>query len=89
MQDLLIFVLKGISFYAQAAAGNGVSDAEVNKFVYNGLFKTITNANFDKAVFIADIKKGLELRDRMKKTAGAAVAQISDLPDCCVWSAET
>ncbi|MBI9105800.1 MAG: hydroxylamine reductase [Spirochaetales bacterium] len=89
MQDLLIFILKGISFYAQAASEKGISDAEVNKFVYDGLFKTITNANFDKAVFVADVKKGLKLRDRMKEAAGAAVAEISDLPDCCVWTAAT
>ena len=51
MQDLLIFVLKGISIYSTKARELGIENAKVNKFVYEGLFMTITNANFDKERF--------------------------------------
>jgi len=57
MQDLLMYVLKGISIYSTRARELGVENAEVNKFVVDGLFMTITNANFDKARFIERISK--------------------------------
>ena len=88
MQDLLIFVLKGVSYYAVQAEKLGVNVDAANSFVYNGLFRTITNANFDKAVFIKDVEEGLKLRDQIKAAAEHAGADFSgDLPDCAVWSA--
>ena len=88
MQDLLIFVLKGISYYAVEAEKIGVNINAANKFVYNGLFMTITNANFDKAVFVKEIAEGLKLRESLRKAAIEAGADFSgDLPDCALWSA--
>ncbi|MFA4852363.1 MAG: hydroxylamine reductase, partial [Bacteroidales bacterium] len=58
LQDLLIFVLKGISIYSTKAREKGVEDNEVNKFVFDSLFTTITNANFDKKVFFQRVRKG-------------------------------
>ena len=90
MQDLLVHVLKGISYYAVEAEKLGVDVKDANEFVYNGLFKTITNANFDKQVFIDDVKAGLILRDTIKKAAEDAGADFSgNLPDCALWSAKT
>ncbi|HOY39816.1 MAG: hydroxylamine reductase [Bacteroidales bacterium] len=66
MQDLLIYVTKGISIYATIAREKGIENHEVNKFVFDALFMTITNANFDKAAIIAKIKKGFEIRDLIK-----------------------
>ena len=68
----------------------GVNISEANSFVYDGLFRTITNANFDRAVFVREIKKGLSLRNKIKKAASAAGAEfIGNLPDCAVWSADS
>ncbi|HAK44569.1 MAG TPA: hydroxylamine reductase, partial [Spirochaeta sp.] len=90
MQDLLIHVLKGISYYAVEAEKLGINVSEANSFVYNGLFRTITNANFDKQVFVTAVKEGLKLRDSVKKAAEFAGADFSgDLPDCAVWSADS
>ena len=66
-QDLLIYVLKGISVYSTKARELGIVNKEVDKFVMEGLFATITNANFDKNIFIERIKKGLELREEIKE----------------------
>ncbi|MDW8802991.1 hydroxylamine reductase [Clostridium sp. A1-XYC3] len=66
-QDLLIYVLKGISVYSTRARELGVVNKEVDKFVMEGLFATITNANFDRNVFIERIKKGLQLREEVKQ----------------------
>ncbi|MCB2296956.1 hydroxylamine reductase [Clostridium tagluense] len=90
MQDLLIYVLKGISIYATRARKLGVENQEVNKFVANGLFMTITNANFDKTRFIETITKALELREVIKSellNAGGVIE--SNLPECATWTGNT
>ena len=87
MQDLLMYVLKGISIYSTRARELGVENAEVNKFVVDGLFMTITNANFDKARFIERITKALELRAVIKTelvNAGGVIE--SNLPECATWT---
>jgi hydroxylamine reductase len=66
-QDLLIYITKGISVYGTKARAIGVINKEVDKFIMESLFATITNANFDRDIFIKRIKKGLELREKIKK----------------------
>ncbi|HPE58665.1 MAG TPA: hydroxylamine reductase, partial [Bacteroidales bacterium] len=66
LQDLLMFVLKGISIYSTEARKLGYEDREINKFIFDGLFTTITNANFDRQVFVNRVRKGLELREKIK-----------------------
>ncbi|MGH4118533.1 hydroxylamine reductase [Clostridium sp.] len=87
MQDLLIYVLKGISIYSTKARELGIENEEVNKFVVNGLFMTITNANFDKARFVDTITKGLELREVIKAQLVKAGGVIDEnLPECASWT---
>ena len=52
LMDLLIYVIKGISIYAQSARHHQVDyDREkVDKFVLKGLFSTVTNVNFDRQI---------------------------------------
>jgi len=67
MQDLLIFVTKGISVLANAARKQNYKiDDKINRFVFDSLFVTITNANFDKEAIIEKIRNGLKLRDEFK-----------------------
>ncbi|MEW9097302.1 MAG: hydroxylamine reductase [Clostridiaceae bacterium] len=66
-QDLLIYVVKGIAVYASKGREVGVVNEEVDTFVMESLFATITNANFDRNVFIERIKKGLKLREELKQ----------------------
>ncbi|MFT5872679.1 MAG: hydroxylamine reductase [Clostridium sp.] len=87
MQDLLIYVLKGISIYATRARELGVENKEVNKFVVTGLFMTITNANFSKTRFVEAITKALELREVIKTeliNAGGVID--ANLPECATWT---
>jgi len=77
-QDLLIYILKGISVYSVKGREVGVINSEADKFITEGLFATITNANFDRNVFIARIRKGLQLREELKQQvikAGGNVGQ--------------
>ena len=80
MQDLLLFVVRGIAVYNEALRKEGRSSAQADKFIFDALFVTITNANFDKRAIIEKIKKGLEL----KKDLGSQVT-IESVPDECTW----
>nr|WP_152801168.1 hydroxylamine reductase [Alkalibaculum sporogenes] len=86
LQDLLIYVLKGISIYSMKAKELGFSDNNVDKFIVEGLFATITNANFDKSSFEDNIKKGLAIRDELRnKVTKAGGKTNSDLHDAAIW----
>jgi hydroxylamine reductase len=66
LQDLLIYVLKGISIYGEKAKELGELEKKAGLFIVQSLFSTITNANFDNERFIAQIKEGLKIRDELK-----------------------
>ena len=68
--DLLLFSVRAISIAADALRNNGVviSD-EVNHFITDALFTTITNANFDEKSIIKKFEQGLSLRDKLKLEA--------------------
>jgi hydroxylamine reductase len=66
LQDLLIYVLKGISIYGEKAKELGIFDKKTGLFIAQALFATITNANWDNQRFISLIKKGLKIREELK-----------------------
>ncbi len=89
-QDLLIYALKGLSWAAETARANGarVSD-EAGRFIMYGLFTTITNANFDSAVFYAAVKRALALRDSIledAKKVGWKAENSENIPGAAKWS---
>ena len=80
-QDVLVHVLKGLAVVADAADLDAARlDAE-GLFISQGLFATITNANFDNARFTALIAEAIERRDALKAEFGVE----SDL-DCVNWT---
>jgi len=82
LQDLLVYVVKGISVVAEKA---GTVDKEVGHYVAKGLFTTVTNVSFDDDRLIEIIKQGLVLRDKIKDKYNIA----GDLHDCVIWEAWT
>ncbi len=66
LQDLLIYLMKGMSIRNTKSREPGKYNEEVDKFIMEGLFSTITNANFDKQYFIGKIQQALEIRDELK-----------------------
>ncbi|MFQ5901987.1 MAG: hydroxylamine reductase, partial [Thermodesulfobacteriota bacterium] len=66
LQDMLIYLLKGISIWAVKARELGVNDEEVDLFVVEGLFATITNVNFDDERFVEYINRAFEVRENIK-----------------------
>jgi hydroxylamine reductase len=67
MQDLLIYVCKGLSYVAIEARKQGIDTNEESKFITSALFMTITNANFDNDSIIGAIKECLKYRDNLKR----------------------
>ncbi|NGX27876.1 MAG: Hydroxylamine reductase [Candidatus Anoxychlamydiales bacterium] len=66
LQDVLIYLVKGISMYASRAAFLKASDEEIDLFVIEALFATVTNVDFDDKRFLILIKKGFEIRKKAK-----------------------
>ncbi|MDD5571224.1 MAG: hydroxylamine reductase [Bacteroidales bacterium] len=91
LQDLLIYTLKGISIYSTKAWNAGIENDEINKFIVDSLFMTITNANFDKSRFTEQIKKGIELREKIKNDLEKAGTKLNEpeLHDSAKWKANT
>ncbi|MBL6966850.1 MAG: hydroxylamine reductase [Desulfobacteraceae bacterium] len=91
LQDLLIYVLKGISVYGEKANELGVLDKKWGKFIAEALFSTITNVNWDDQRYISLIKEALKVREAVKDKFLAAYkakngAEFSgDLHDAAVW----
>lgn len=90
LQDLLIYLMKGISKLAICSRKHGDKTPEVNKFITDGLFMTITNVNFDKQRFIKKIEEAFALRENIKNHL--IEKGIKDIPndcDCLTWKAST
>ena len=66
LQDLLIFVSKGVSYFAHIAHQQNISCDFADTFVFEALFMTITNANFNDSKIIEKIKEGQEIREQVK-----------------------
>ena len=79
LQDLLMFLCKGISHYSVRLREMGVERAEVNKFVTDSLFMTITNANFDRDRFITRLNQAIDLRDSTRALFISKGGKIEDI----------
>jgi hydroxylamine reductase len=94
LQDLLIFVLKGISIYGEKLKELGAADRTNDRFIAEGLFATITNANWDNARFTVMIRDGLKRRDQVRTKFLAAFKGKNGrdfdeaLPEAATWFAD-
>ena len=85
MQDLLVYVSKGISAVTTQLRKEGKSvSAAVNQMVTLNLFITITNANFDEEMIFARILDTLRCKEELLKQ----VADQDALPAAAFWYAE-
>lgn len=84
MQDLLVYVTKGISAVTTQIRAEGKQiDKNINHLITLNLFTTITNANFDKDVIVERIKTTLKVKENLLKK----VSDKSALPSAALWSA--
>ncbi len=90
LQDLMIYVLKGISFYALKGRQMGIELKRIDRFTSDALFMTITNVNFEQARFTGKIKEGLVLRDELRSRIVAAGGIIEGaIPEAASWWGDT
>ena len=70
--DLLLFVVRGISVVADQLRQHSLPvKKDVDNFIVDALFCTITNANFDDESIMKRIDKGLVIRNDLKHQAFA------------------
>lgn len=85
MQDLLVYVTKGLSAVTTALRKQGEEIApEINHRITLNLFITITNANFDKEAIVACIRETLEVKRELLRR----VVQPELLPEAAHWTAD-
>lgn len=88
LQDLIVYLDKGLSLLNDHLRRNGSSSDEVDRFIVRSLFMTITNANFDKQRIVDTIYEGLELRDDLKQRTAATNCGCSMMKmDALNWTA--
>ena len=82
MQDLLIYVTKGLSAVTTRLRAEGKEiSAEVNHLVVQNLFVTITNANFDREAIAARVAETLAVKERLL----GELLDRSGLPEAALW----
>ena len=85
MQDLLVYVSKGLSAVTTRLRQQGTAvSSDVNHLITLNLFITITNANFDKDAIVARICETLAVKADL-------LAQVGDpdtLPEAARWTAD-
>lgn len=85
IQDLLLFVTRGIAFYNNELREEGKAQKDADKFVTDALFISITNANFDYEAIKSKVKEGLELKSKL---ASLLSKQPASLPEECRWNGD-
>lgn len=90
LQDLLIYTTKGVALYSSILRKEGKVSQEINRYLINSLFITITNANFDDNAIIEEIRKGIKIRKELdlllNEENKKEVEKFSHLVN---WQAET
>lgn len=82
MQDLLVYVSKGLSAVTTVLREKGREiPEEVNHLITFNMFATITNANFDKEMIKARIAETLEVRKKLIEE----VSEKKMLPEAALW----
>jgi len=66
LQDVLVQVAKSIGWYAHKQE---TADRNIDHFLLEALFTTVTNVNFDPETLAVMIRKGLELNDALQAKA--------------------
>ena len=86
LQDLLVYALKGIAFWGEKARAAGKKDSEIDRFMIEGLFTTVTNVDFDAEDIAKTLKKAGDMLGRAKTLAGPVAG---DVPAAAQWQPAT
>ena len=94
LHDLLVYVLKGLSFYAVKAREQGIVQPRLDQFTAQALYATVTNVNFDNAEFVRLISEAVQRRNALCKELLAVYQQKGQAfeeepPQEALWQYET
>lgn len=95
LQDLLVYLLKGLAFWGTRGREMGVIDEAADLFVAQALFATITNANFDPDRFVDLIRTAISHREALRAAAQARCQELQGEPcgepgpDWAAWMPES
>jgi hydroxylamine reductase len=81
LQDLLVYASKGVSQYANRARQLGAKDPEIDLFVVQALFTTVTNVNFDPARVEALVQKAAALKNKARQLYEDACRRAGRQPE--------
>ena len=84
LQDVLIYVTKGIAVYGEKLRQRGLVDEEAARFIRQALFVTVTNTAWDDDKIVDWVREGLEVRSAVRERLGDA--DLGALPDCATWA---
>ena len=85
LQDLLVYMLKGLSVVANEGRKVGVNEKDVNVFTCEAMFSTLTNVDFDSERFVELIKRTYELREALKEKVKANGGSIDESIDAVTY----
>lgn len=85
LQDLLVYITKGIAYFNVRAKEANIERREYDSFIINSLFSTITNVNFDRVFFVDFISKALSLRKSLQTKLEQSGISFHNLPECATW----
>lgn len=91
IQDVMMYFLRGLSVYTELGREKGIENDAINKYIFEGLFMTITNANFDQQRFIDKLSEGFALRKEFILQLKGAGVDINhdELMEAAKWIAYT
>jgi len=81
MQDLLVYVARGVAMWARRAGDLGVRSRKADVFVMEALFTTVTNVNFDSEKLLSLVKDGIAVRDSVRGSYLDACAAQGKVPE--------
>ncbi len=81
LQDMLVHLLQAVSLYAQAARKVGIIDPEIDAYVPQAYFATLTNVNFDPERIIAFSERAEAFRNSLKARYEAECAARGTAPE--------
>lgn len=94
LQDVLLFVVKGLALCEEKAAEFGITNHEHNRFFAETLFATVTNVNFNDERFVSLITEAMSRRDRVRDAVRAhkdatEADCVGNPPECVTWTADS
>ena len=89
LQDVLIYLLQGVSAYALKARTFGIVDRAIDAYVCQAFFATLTNVNFDSDRILAFINEAQKARASLKERYEAACVAAGQLPEAATGIAAT